>query len=474
MYVWRQFAAQSVHSGRMPLWNPLSGCGAPFLANDQSAVMNPANLLLNAVFSPARAQTVLMLLCLLASCLFTYGLVRALGGEPLGGMVAGLVYGFGGFIITWLGHPHVATAAWLPALLWATHWAGRKPGVVRMTVVALIIGEQFLSGHLSTSVQMLAFWLVFVGYEITIVRRTRPCGWTRPFAGLMAVALVLGSGLAAPQLLPTREYFGQSGISEKGRSRFLSNQSCREPVERLAGRLVVPAAFRRRRTDAPLLSGPAGQPGRGRLPSASGLRELLRTNQLRRRGGAVPAPLRTPLAGPPRARALLPGLRLGDLRGADAPACAERRHLPAGPEVHRPGPPPVRLHLVRGLRGRAELERTTGRPAEMAVRPARPLLGGRRAPGSGLAGAGPFDIPLAYPEMGRLRSGVSRLPHRQVCTPVLAAAALAGLLAFTSRRPERARLLGPGILAIVIADLFVYGACWHPFQRPDGIFRTCP
>ena len=38
---WLEFSRASLRRGRLPLWNDLAGCGAPFLANGQSAVFDP-------------------------------------------------------------------------------------------------------------------------------------------------------------------------------------------------------------------------------------------------------------------------------------------------------------------------------------------------------------------------------------------------------------------------------------------------
>ena len=223
MYVWRQYTSRSLRDGALPLWNPYSACGMPFLANDQSAVLNPANFILNLVASPALARTLFVLFCLLAACLFTYGLVRSLGGPPLGGLLAGLTFGFGGFMFIWLGLPLAATAAWFPALLWVTHSLVRRPILPKALLLALVIGCQFLSGHLSSSVQMLAFWAVFLTYEL-ILHRSPP----KPARGrsllLCLLALILGTGLAAPQLVPLREFVALSPVAAHGRSRWTSDQ----------------------------------------------------------------------------------------------------------------------------------------------------------------------------------------------------------------------------------------------------------
>ncbi len=222
MYAWRLFTIQSLAAGRVPLWNPYAACGTPFLANHQSAVLNPVNFIANLLLPPALGQTVFILLTLISACLLTYGFVRSLGGSPLGSFVSGMTFGFEGFIFIWLGIPLSATATFLPAILWATHWLAQRPTAARATLLAVMIGWQFLAGHLSTSVQTLAFWLVFVGYEFVSQRLINNRRWCRRFAGFAALGLLLGIGLGMPQLLPLRESFGLSSMTETGRSRWLS------------------------------------------------------------------------------------------------------------------------------------------------------------------------------------------------------------------------------------------------------------
>ena len=58
---WRMYAFEMIAAGYVPLWNPLLGMGAPLLANYQSALIYPPNLLL-AFFGPAWGQGLLVML----------------------------------------------------------------------------------------------------------------------------------------------------------------------------------------------------------------------------------------------------------------------------------------------------------------------------------------------------------------------------------------------------------------------------
>ena len=42
---WLEFNRRMIRNGRLPLWNGHAGCGAPHLANGQSAVFDPFHLL---------------------------------------------------------------------------------------------------------------------------------------------------------------------------------------------------------------------------------------------------------------------------------------------------------------------------------------------------------------------------------------------------------------------------------------------
>src|SRR5579864_2787442 len=51
-YPWAAFAAQTLHQGVIPLWNPYAFAGTPFLAAMQAGVFYPINLLLEWFVAP--------------------------------------------------------------------------------------------------------------------------------------------------------------------------------------------------------------------------------------------------------------------------------------------------------------------------------------------------------------------------------------------------------------------------------------
>ena len=139
-------------------------------------------------------------------------LARVLGATRLGGVVAGLTFGFCGYLtVSFLWPMVVSTAVWLPALLATIEWQiqrGPRNAVRAIAVGGLIVGLQFLAGHLEMSLYLLLTAGLYTAFRLAL--RVPSEGLPRPLLdGLVALAMVaLGTGLAAIQLVPFAEVIG--------------------------------------------------------------------------------------------------------------------------------------------------------------------------------------------------------------------------------------------------------------------------
>ncbi|HET6899349.1 MAG TPA: hypothetical protein VFK70_13415, partial [Vicinamibacteria bacterium] len=73
----RAYAAASIREGRIPLWNPFILAGTPFLANGESGLFSPLNVLF-LLFRPALALGYTAALQLFLAGFFFYLLMREL------------------------------------------------------------------------------------------------------------------------------------------------------------------------------------------------------------------------------------------------------------------------------------------------------------------------------------------------------------------------------------------------------------
>jgi hypothetical protein len=204
---WRSYSQASLfREGVLPLWNPYTFCGMPFLANAQSAVFYPLNLVLPGL-APARMLSYSAVLHVFLAGAFMLLYLRRLRLDRWAAVTGALVYMFSGFLITRWQFPSITTTcAWLPLLFWGLERLWQRPTAGRVATLAGIIGVQFLAGHTQFSL----FSLLLLGaYGIARLGAAWRDGatakwlWARIVAGSMAG--LGGLALAAVQLAPTYE-----------------------------------------------------------------------------------------------------------------------------------------------------------------------------------------------------------------------------------------------------------------------------
>ena len=202
-YPWRSFAAATLRSGMIPLWNPHEFCGTPFVANSQSAVFYPLNLLF-CLLSVPTAFGASVLLHLFLTGLFTYGYLRR-GSLRLcrsAALLGGVAWQLCHWQIAWLALPtFLCVSTWLPLALLLVDVIARKPTAVRAAGLGLCLGVMLLAGHLQ--IALYSFGLISA-YAVFRVLPALRLLWPK-FLGCAALVTVLTFGFAAPQLLPALE-----------------------------------------------------------------------------------------------------------------------------------------------------------------------------------------------------------------------------------------------------------------------------
>jgi hypothetical protein len=242
-YPWRHFAAQSVRAGTIPLWNPYQFCGTPFVANSQSAVFYPGNLLFYLMPDTACAFGYSAVLHLTLCGWFTYLLLRRLRCSLVAALTGGVVFAFSSWQVGWLQLPtFLATSCWIPLLLHQVYGlrqtlsprshapgapvadiTGETSGSVAvqqgppvpdrspllalrsMAGIAAVVGMMLLAGHLQIAFYGLmaaTLWMIGVLWRVGVER-----GGAEALGGLaMAVGgFAVGLAMASPQILPALE-----------------------------------------------------------------------------------------------------------------------------------------------------------------------------------------------------------------------------------------------------------------------------
>lgn len=209
-YPWFEFTQTSLKQGIIPLWNPYICCGAPFLANLQSSIFFPINLL--TYFFPSNAALAInAVIRLFIAGFFLYLLLRLFDLSHLPAAITGAVFMLSGFQILWLGHPHTNVSIFLPVLFYYTEKifksASRKESIYSAIWLSFAIGFQYLGGHIETSVHILFAVFLFFIYRLYICyRATKNINMLIKISDLFLAANLCGILLAAVQIIPFSEY----------------------------------------------------------------------------------------------------------------------------------------------------------------------------------------------------------------------------------------------------------------------------
>jgi hypothetical protein len=209
---WMLYAAEAYAvDGRLPLWKSLALCGAPLVGNGQSAHFFPTNLAAILLGAPPWVHAVQSLVKLVGGAFFAFLLARYVRLSFLGALLAGLVFGFGGFQVLYLQYTLTNGSMLLPLLLIATDRVALAPTPGRVALLALVGGLQHFGGHAETAAH--CHFAAFVLGAVRVASLRPATGRARARVRRLA-ALCAGFGLAATlgavQILPQLEYIAES------------------------------------------------------------------------------------------------------------------------------------------------------------------------------------------------------------------------------------------------------------------------
>ena len=224
---WMIYTIDRYRRGEVPLWNPHSQLGAPFLANGQSAIFYPT-VLLHLWLPETWSWTVSAALRLFIAGLGAYVLAGRYGLRSLSRLLSGLAFMLCGFNVVWLNHPQMNVMPLLPWAILMTEMLIERVALHRVLGAALVFAVQFLGGHPASCIHLLLacgmVWVLrlFFPQEAAVGRapefdsaHPRRAGRLNGiFSGVaLLVAIAFGLALAAAQWLPLIEYANHSGAA---------------------------------------------------------------------------------------------------------------------------------------------------------------------------------------------------------------------------------------------------------------------
>jgi hypothetical protein len=205
-YPMKYFAQKTLRSGIIPLWNPWTFCGTPFLATLQSSPFYPLDFL---ILDPRNLALTINLYKVLHLWLLAYFFYLFLASElrlvRWAALLAAMVYPLSGFF--WGHTEHInqlAAITWFPLAVTLERSYLRSGKRAVLPALTLVYGVQWLAGHPQYSVYSGFFLLFYALCWLLLASGCSLAGRLRKTLWVIA-ALAAGFALSLVQTLPGQE-----------------------------------------------------------------------------------------------------------------------------------------------------------------------------------------------------------------------------------------------------------------------------
>jgi len=215
----KAFLADELQAGRWPLWNSLTGHGYPTIAESQTGVCYPPDLLAYRWLSLTTAYNTIQISHYLFAFVGAWFLARRLGAGSGGALLAATSFAYGWFppriCLEWA----IVTGAYLPWAMWCAESYLQQPRRRFLLGLCVLLTLQMLAGHFQLAFITQLLLVVYVPLRSRLRSRFRDLAalarndgdnFLAGAAGSLSwlsiyTAILLAFPLAAVQLLPTWE-----------------------------------------------------------------------------------------------------------------------------------------------------------------------------------------------------------------------------------------------------------------------------
>lgn len=205
LYPWKHFVIEMFQKGQIAFWNPYDFSGNPLMANFQSGVFYPLNLVFFAL--PFNSGwTIFIFMAPLLSALFTYFYLREIKIGKFPSIFSGIVFAFSSYMVVWMEYGNIGhTFLWLPFGLFLTekliHNFNRKYLFFLTATLFTAFLAGYIQGYFYIIITLAYYFLAKSFYNKQILTRKTVFFFLAIFFPVL---------LSSFQLLPTLELFRNS------------------------------------------------------------------------------------------------------------------------------------------------------------------------------------------------------------------------------------------------------------------------
>lgn len=197
-YPWRELSIALIKDFQLPLWNPYNFAGTPLLANIQSAIFYPLNILFLVISFPI-AWSIYIMLAPVLGILFMFLFLRNLNLNRSSAIFGSICSVLSGFFVAWLENGVLThTLLWLPAILWSMDKIGQTNKKRFFILYPLFLVISFFAGHWQTF-----FYLFLFSQAYMLIKYPR-------FLPKFLILDCFFALISLPQLLPSLSFINLS------------------------------------------------------------------------------------------------------------------------------------------------------------------------------------------------------------------------------------------------------------------------
>ncbi len=205
-FPWFHFDKQVFKTGKLPLWNPYQGCGAPHIANMQSSIFYPLNMFVF-LLSWKWGLFFLYFFKLYFIGLFLYLYLREIDISPPVSIIFSIAGIYSSFNTILLYFPTTTGVFFFPLSLWTIELILKQP---KQFKAYLILSLGFVFALFGGNPEVV-FYSMFTATIYLVIRLNQTYGFRAykeylSLLGKLCAVLLIGVFIAAIQLLPFLNY----------------------------------------------------------------------------------------------------------------------------------------------------------------------------------------------------------------------------------------------------------------------------
>jgi len=204
LYPWKYFAIEEIKKGSIPFWNPYNFSGNPQMANFQTGIFYPFNILFLILPFNLAWTIFIMHQPLLAGFFMYIFLSKGLNLLRFASFIGGIAFAFSSYMTVWIEYGNIgSTLLWLPIILFLVKRLYEKVSIVPFLLLVLSLIFSILAGYIQVTfyIYILAF-----SYLLFLLFQDRKRDWIKKVF-LILMGFVLPLVLTSFQLLPTYQLF---------------------------------------------------------------------------------------------------------------------------------------------------------------------------------------------------------------------------------------------------------------------------